>query len=67
MNRSNERKKEIVKRILWILAGSVIYWIGYTGFLTHLEAVWYSTGSLVLVVVGLIMAGWNSSKLIKRK
>lgn len=67
MNRSKDRTKEIIIRVLWILTGSVTYWIGYTGFLTHLESVWYSTGCLVLIVVGLIMAGWNSSRLFKRK
>jgi len=67
MNRNNEKVNKIVIRILWILTGSGIYWIGYVGFLTHLESVWYSTGCLVLIVVGLIMAAWNSSKLFKRK
>ena len=67
MNRSHDRSKGVIIRILWILTGSGIYWIGYTGFLTHLESVWYSTGCLVLIVVGLVMAGWNSSRLFKRK
>jgi hypothetical protein len=67
MNPADIRKKNFVKRVLLILAGSGIYWLGYWGFLTHLDSVWFSTGCLVLIIVGLTIAGFNSSYLFRRK
>jgi hypothetical protein len=52
-------------RISLILLGSAIYWVGYCGFLTHLQNVLFSSFCLMLVITGLLLAGWNSSNLYK--
>jgi hypothetical protein len=67
MNPGGGRSKNFIRRVLLVLAGSGIYWIGYYGFLTHLDSVWYSAGSPFLIISGLVMAGWNSSYLFRRK
>jgi hypothetical protein len=67
MNPGKDKIINFIKRILSILVGSGIYWIGYWGFLTHLDSVWVSAGCLCLIIIGLIMAGWNSSYLFRRK
>ena len=54
-----------VKRITKILIGAAIYWMGYSGFLTHLESPFYASLCLFLIVSGLLVAGLNSSLLYK--
>ena len=67
MNRTHGKIKKSIIRILLILFGSAIYWVGYYGFFTHQDADLYSAGCLFLVIVGLIIAGWNSSYLYRGK
>jgi len=67
MNESNGKLKKSMMRILLILLGSGIYWIGYYGFFTHQESDLYSAGCLFLIIAGLIMASWNSGRLYKGK
>jgi len=59
-------KKPLI-RILFILLGSAIYWVGYYGYLTNHEGDLYGAGCLFLIIVGLIMAGLNSSYLYRGK
>jgi len=67
MNQTNGKLKRVILRILLILLGSAIYWVGYYGFFTHQESDLYSAGCLFLIVVGLFIASWNSSHLYKGK
>jgi len=59
------RVKKLGMRILLIILGSGIYWLGYYGFFTHPESDLYSAGCLFLIIVGLIIASWNSSRLYR--
>ncbi|HET7002074.1 MAG TPA: hypothetical protein VFI33_12220 [Puia sp.] len=54
-----------VKRITKILMGSAIYWMGYSGFFTHLQNPFYASLCLFLIVSGLLVAGLNSSLLYR--
>lgn len=54
-----------VKRITKILMGSAIYWVGYSGFFTHLQSPVYASLCLFLIISGLMVAGQNSSYLYK--
>ncbi len=54
-------------RILLILLGSAIYWLGYCGFFIYLQNVLSSSFCLILIITGLMLAGWNSSSLYKGK
>jgi len=54
-----------IKRITKILLGSGIYWVGYCGFFTHQQNIVYSSLSMLLIISGLLVAGWNSSNLYK--
>jgi hypothetical protein len=53
------------ERITKILLGSGIYWVGYCGFFTHQQNVIFSSLCLVLIISGLVVAGWNSSNLYR--
>jgi hypothetical protein len=54
-------------RILLILLGSAIYWLGYCGFFIYLQNILCSSFCLILILTGLMLAGWNSSSLYKGK
>jgi hypothetical protein len=54
-----------MNRITLILLGSAIYWVGYCGFFTYLQNVIYSSFCLMLIITGLLLAGWNSSYLYR--
>jgi len=54
-----------INRISLILLGSAIYWVGYCGFFTYLQNVLYSSFCLMLIITGLLLAGWNSTYLYK--
>jgi hypothetical protein len=56
-----------MSRITLIFLGSAIYWVGYCGFFKYLQNALYSSLSLILVVTGLLLAGWNSSSLYRGK
>jgi hypothetical protein len=59
-------KKSII-RILLILLGSAIYWLGYYEFFTKQEGDLFSAGCVFLIVTGLFIAGWNSFFLSRGK
>jgi len=59
--------KTPVKRILLILFGSGIYWLGYYGFMTQDGGDLFNAGCIILILTGLFMAGWNSFFLSRRK
>ena len=54
-------------RIILIFLGSAIYWLGYCGFFRYLQNALYSSFCLILVITGLLLAGWNSSSLYRGK
>jgi len=67
MNRTNGKLKKSIYRILLILLGSSIYWIGYYGFFTRQEGDLLAAGCLLLIIAGLFIAGWNSFFLSRGK
>jgi hypothetical protein len=67
MNRLNGKMKKAVIRILLIILGSAIYWVGYYEFLTRRAGDLFSAGCVFLIVTGLTIAGFNSSYLFRGK
>jgi hypothetical protein len=67
MNKTSSRLKKSIIRILLILLGSSIYWLGYYGFFTKQEGDFFTAGCLILIVAGLFIAGWNSFLLSRGK
>jgi hypothetical protein len=59
--------RHFYSRISNILLGSAIYWVGYCGFFTHQQNYVYSALSMILIISGLLLAGWNSSNLYRGK
>lgn len=54
-----------INRIVLILLGAAIYWVGYYGFFTHIQNVAFSSLCIFLAITGLLVAGWNSSNLYR--
>jgi len=52
-------------RISKIFLGSAIYWVGYCGFCTHQQNIVLSSLCMLLIISGLVLAGWNSSNLLR--
>jgi hypothetical protein len=67
MNRTNSKLKKSVYRVLLILLGSSIYWIGYYWFFTRQEGDLLAAGCLFFIAAGLFIAGWNSYLLSRGK
>jgi hypothetical protein len=67
MNQTNGRLKKSIIRILLILLGSLIYWVGYYGFFTQQQGDLFSAGCVIFIVGGLFIAGWNSFFLSRGK
>jgi hypothetical protein len=67
VNRRNGKTKKVLIRILLIILGSAIYWLGYYEFLTRRAGDLFSAGCVFLIVIGLTMAGFNSSYLVRGK
>ncbi len=67
MNRSGGKMKKAIIRILLIILGSAIYWVGYYEFLTRNAGDLLSAGYLFLIFIGLTLVGFNSSYLYRGK